>query len=139
MELGRLLRDEGITLAMMKESRELLVNAMRNTLKNEISAESVPESYATAPEYKFNNYTLSVTEQRNVSHRGFPPALSSKSLLGPAPDCGAGFTDAFHQRRSGAASPLDQRQNVDNGMRLILFQLPEITATQPNHFEPTSP
>ena len=59
MELERLLRDEGITPAMMKESRELLVNAMKSTLKNEVWAESVPESYTTAPEYNSDNYALS--------------------------------------------------------------------------------
>ncbi|KAM0795330.1 hypothetical protein BDR22DRAFT_615181 [Usnea florida] len=55
MELGRLLRDEGITPAMIRENRELLVNAMKSTLK----AESVLESYVTAPEHKLNSYPLS--------------------------------------------------------------------------------
>ena len=70
MGLERLLRDEGVTPAMVKENGELLVNAMKSTFSSEL----VPESHATAPEYNSNNYTLSVTEQRIVSHRGFPPA-----------------------------------------------------------------
>ena len=120
IELGRLLRDEGIKQAMIQENRELLVNAMKSTLKNETLAESVPESYATAPEYNSNKNILSVTEQRNASHRGFPPASSQISLLGSAPPRGAGFTDVFLQRQSSPASSLDQRQNVDNGMRSLL-------------------
>ena len=74
MELERILMDEGLTTAMMKEDRALLVNAVKSTLRYETLTELVPESYAMAPEYNFNDYTLSVTEQRNVSHRDFPPA-----------------------------------------------------------------
>ena len=36
MELERLLRDEGITPAMMKEDRELVVNAMKSTFSDGI-------------------------------------------------------------------------------------------------------
>ena len=120
MELGRLLRDEGITPAMIRENREILVNAMKGTLKNETLAESVPESYATAPEYNSNNPTLSVTEERNAWHRGFTPTLSPMSLLGSAPPRSAGFTDAFLERQNAPTSSLDQRQNVDSGMRSLL-------------------
>ena len=120
MELGRLLRDEGITPAMIQENRELLVNVMRNTLKNETLAESVPESYATAPEYNSSNHTLGVNKQRNASYRSFPPALTTTSLLGSAPPRSAGFTEAFLERQNDTASSLDQRQNVDNGMQSLL-------------------
>ena len=100
MELERLLKDEGITPAMMKENRELLVNAMKSTLKNEVWAESVPESYATAPEYNSDNYALSALIRDTYR----TAALFSKSLLGSAPPCGAEFTDAFLQRQSDAAT-----------------------------------
>ena len=113
MELGRLLRDEGITPAMIRENRELLVNAMRSTLK----VESVPESYATAPEY---NCSLSVTQSRNLSHQDFASAFSSISLFGSAPRRSAGFTDAFLERQSSVPSSLSQKQNVDDGMRSLL-------------------
>ena len=116
MELGRLLRDEGITPAMIRDNRELLVNAMKSTLK----AESVPESYVTAPEYHLNSYPLSVTESRNLSHQDFASAFSSISLLGSAPPRSAGFTDAFLERQSSAPGSLNKKQNVDNGMQSLL-------------------
>ena len=116
MELGRLLRDEGITPAMIRANRELLVNAMKSTLKTG----SVPESFVTAPEYNLNSYPLSVTEQRNASCLGSPSAFSSISLLGSAPPRSAGFTDAFLERESNVASSLSQKPNLDNGMRSLL-------------------
>lgn len=123
MELGRLLRDEGITPAMIQENRGLLVNAMKATLKDEtFLAESVPQSYATAPEYNVDNsITSSVTQSRNASYLGRPSLLSPMSLLGSAPPRSAGFTDAFLQRQNGAASSLDQKQNVDNGIQSLLL------------------
>ena len=122
MELGRLLRDEGITPAMIQRNRGLLVNAMKTTLEDQtFSAESIPESYATAPEYRIDNITLSsVTQPRNASTLGFPSVLSSISILGSAPPPSAGFTDLFLERQNNAASSLDQKENVDDGMRSLL-------------------
>ena len=116
MELGRLLRDEGITPAMIRENRELLVNAMKSTLK----AESAPQSYATAPEYNLNSCQSSVTKQRNVSSLDAPSAFSSTSLLSSGPTRIAGFTDAFLERQSNVPSSLSEKQNVDNGMQSLL-------------------
>ena len=116
MELGRLLRDEGITPAMIRENRELLVNAMKSTLK----AESVPESYVTAPEYKLNSYPLSVTESRNLSHQDFASAFSSINVFGSGPPRSTGFTDVFLERQSSAPGSLNQKQNVDNGIQSLL-------------------
>ena len=113
MELGRLLKDEGITPAMIRENRELLVSAMRSTLK----AESVPESFVTAPEYNLNSYPF---EQRNASCLDSPLAFSSISLLSSAPTRSAAFTDAFLERQSNVPSSLSEKQNVDNGMRSLL-------------------
>ena len=113
MELGRFLRDEGITPAMIQENRELLVNAMKSALK----AESVPESYTTAPEY---NYSLNVPTSRNLSNQDFASAFSSVSLFGSAPRRSAGFTDAFLERQRSVPSSLSQEQNVDDGMRSLL-------------------
>ena len=123
MELGRLLRDEGITPAMIQKNRGLLVNAMKTTLKDEtFLAESIPQSYATAPEYNVDNcITSSVTQSSNASYLGLPSLLSPLSLLGSAPPRSAGFTDAFLQRQNGAASSLDQKQNVDNGIQSLLL------------------
>ncbi len=125
MELGRLLRDEGITPDMIQKNRGLLVNAMKTTLKNEtVLAESIPESYATAPEYHFDSITTSsVTQPRNASHLDLPSVSSPMSLLGSAPPRSAGFTDAFFERQHGPASSLDQKENVDHGMQSLLQEM----------------
>lgn len=122
MEIGRLLRDEGITPAMIQQNRELLVNVMKTALKNETNlAESIPQSYATAPEYPIDNSTtLSVTQPSNAPQTGLPFILSPMSLLGSAPPRGAGFTDAFLQRQNSAANSLDQQQNVEGGIDYLL-------------------
>ena len=46
MDLGRLLRAEGITPAMIEENRELLVRAMKTSLEEGVSP---AQSYRTAP------------------------------------------------------------------------------------------
>lgn len=122
MELGRLLRDEGITPAMVQENRGLLINAMKTTLKNKtLLAESIPQSYATAPEYQAdNNGTSSVSQPRNVSHLERPLASYPMNLLGSAPPRSSGFPDAFLERQNGRAGSLDQEQNINNGMQSLL-------------------
>ena len=122
MELGRLLRDEGITPAMIQKNRGLLVNAMKDTLRNKtLSADSIPQSYATAPEYHADDTTtLSVTQPRNLPHRGLPSASCAMSLLGSAPPRGSGFTDPFFEGQNDAASSLDQEPNVNDGMQSLL-------------------
>ena len=119
MELGRLLRDEGITPAMVQSNRGLLIDAMKNTLKNKsLLAESASESYATAPEYQVDKDTTSVSQLRNTSHLDLPTVSYPMSLLGSAPPRSSGFTPAFLERHHG--SSLDQRQNVDDGMQSLL-------------------
>ena len=122
MELGRLFRDEGITPAMIQKNRVVLVNAMKTILEKEAgSAESMPRSYATAPEYPVeNSITSSFTQPRNVSRLDLPSVSSPLSLLGSAPPRSAGFTDAFLENKFDATSSLDQKQNVDDGMQSLL-------------------
>ena len=122
MELGRLLRDEGITPAMIQENRGLLVNAMKTTLNNEVSlAESIPESYTTAPEYHTDySTTSSFSQSRNASYRAYSPTFTSISLLGSAPSRSAGFSNAFLKRQNGATDSLDHEQNVDDGLQSLL-------------------
>lgn len=122
MEIGRLLRDEGITPDMIRQNRELLVNVMKTTLKNEASlAESMPQSYATAPEYPVDNDTTSsFTRSRNLSHQCLPSVLSPLGLLGSAPPRDSVFTDSFFNKHNGVTSSLDQKHNVDDGMQSLL-------------------
>ena len=144
MELGRLLRDEGITPAMIQDHRELLIDAMKTTLRNETSlAESTPESFVTAPEYDtYNNTSSSVTRPRDLSHPGRSSILSPISILGSAPPSSPFFTNAFLERHHGAASSLDRRQNVDEGMQSLVQgmnqddPIPELHPGYGKHVQP---
>ena len=122
MELGRLLRDEGIPPAVIQSNRGLLIDAIKNTLRNEtLSLESAPESYATAPEHYTDNIPPSSgSRQRDLSYLGNSPILSPMSVLGSAPPRSSGFTDAFLERQKDVPSYLDQNQNVNDGMQSLL-------------------
>ena len=122
MELGRLLRDEGITPAMIQNNRGLLIDAMKNTLRNKtLLAESASESYVTAPEHHTDSITLSSAyRQRDSSYLVHSPVFSPMSVLGSAPPRSSGFTDTFLARQKGAASSLDENQNVNDGMESLL-------------------
>lgn len=122
MELGRLLRDEGITPAMIQENRGLLVNAMKITLNNKVSlAESIPESYTTAPEYHTDySTTSSFSQSRNASYWDVPSVLSPISLPGSAQARSAGFPNGFLERQNGVTDSLDHEQNVDDGLQSLL-------------------
>ena len=121
MELGRLLRDEGIPPAMIQNNRGLLIDAMKNTLRNKsLLAESASESYATAPEYQVDKDTISVSQPRDISHLDLSAVSYPMSVLGSAPPRSSGFLTAFLERHHGSATCLDQRQNVDDGMESLL-------------------
>ena len=135
MELGRLLRDEGITPAMIQNNRGLLIDAMKNTLRTKATlVGSASESYATAPEYQVDNDTTSVSHARDTSHLDRSAVSYPMSLLGSAPPRSAGFTTAFLERHDGSANSLDQRQNVDDGMQSLLQGMSHDDLT--SEFEP---
>lgn len=116
MDLGRLLRAEGITPAMIEENRELLVRAMKTSLEEGVSP---AQSYRTAPQSFENDYDcMSIAEPRK-SMAG-PSASASISLLGSAPVLGATFSRAFLERHNGAARSLDKEQNIQDGMKSLL-------------------
>ena len=122
MELGRILRREGITPAVIQENRRLLINAMKDTLRcRTLVAESIPQSYATAPEYHTdNNISSSLSQPMSVSSPDIHPLSSSISILGSAPPRSSGFTAAFLKRQNGAATSLDRNENIDGGMQSLL-------------------
>ena len=115
MELGRLLRDEGITPAMIKQHRSILVDTMKKALKTEASlAESSLQSYATAPEYQMEDTYPSATQPRRLSQPSYAPVCIPTSLLGSAPPRISGFRqDSFLERQS-------VQQNVEDGMQSLL-------------------
>ncbi len=116
MDLGRLLRAERITPAMIEENRELLVRAMKTTLEEGVSP---AQSYRTAPQSFEDDYDCMSNAQSQRLMAG-SSALASISLLGSAPVLGATFSEAFLERHNGAARSLDKEQNVQDGLKSLL-------------------
>lgn len=116
MNLGRLLRAEGITPAMIEENRELLVRAMKTSLEEGVSPAQI---YRTAPQSFEDDYDSMSIAQPPQSMAGHS-ASASTSLLGSAPVLGATFSRAFLERHNGAARSLDKEQNVQDGMKSLL-------------------
>ena len=131
MELGRLLRREGMP-AMIQENRGLLIYTMKDTLRDRtLLAESIPQSYATAPEYHTDNYThSSLRQSMSLSPPDTHPVSSSMSILGSAPPRGSGFTAAFLERQNGAPASLDRNENVNDGMESLLQGMNRDDCTQ---------
>ena len=116
MNLGRLLRAEGITPAMIEENRDLLVRAMKTSLEESISP---TQSYRTAPQSFEDDYEcMNIARPQQSMARS--SASASTSLLGSAPVLGATFSKAFLERHNGAARSLDKEQNVQDGMKSLL-------------------
>ena len=120
MELGRLLRDEGITPTMIQQHRSSVVDTMKNALRRELSlAESPLQSYATAPEYHMDDdYPLRATQPRHLSQPSSSPTCFPVSVFGSVPPRTSGFTKAFLKRQS-SGTRFDQ--NVEDGTQ-SLFQ-----------------
>jgi len=114
MNLGRLLRAEGITPARIKQNPEILVKAMKTTLQDD-ELSNTPQSYHTACESLPNHH--STFTDLNGS-RSF--AQDSVSLLSSAPPRGPIFTNEFLERHNGPARSLDQDANVKDGLRSLL-------------------
>ncbi len=116
MNLGRLLRAEGITPAMIEENRELLIRAMKTSVE---AGFSPAQSYRTAPQ-SFEDDNDCMSNARSPQSIAGPSASASTSLLGSAPVLGATFPRAFLERHNGGASSLDKEQNVQDGMKSLL-------------------
>lgn len=114
MNLGRLLRAEGITPAKIKQNPEILVKAMKTTLQDDEPSDT-PQSYYTAYESLPNRHP---TFTNLSSSRSFVQA--SVSLLGSAPPRSSIFTNEFLERHNGRARSLDQDANVKDGLQSLL-------------------
>ena len=115
MDLGRLLRAEGITPAMIQQNRELLVKAMKTSLEEGFSP---AQSYRTAPQSFEDDYDRMGNVQTKQSMTNSSNSASI-SLLGSAPVLGATFSRAFLERHNGAARSLDKEHNVQEGMKSL--------------------
>ncbi|KAL6715281.1 hypothetical protein ACLMJK_007545 [Lecanora helva] len=120
MNLGRLLRAEGITTSMIRKNTSTLVKAIRSALGEGLSSSN--ESYHTACEslpdsiqdsHKSNNH-------RNQSLRQGSSMKGSIALLGSAPPVEGTFSEEFLKRHNRADHPLDQMDNVENGMQSLI-------------------
>ena len=106
MELGRLLRDEGITPDVIQKNKMKFIAAMKQAV-----AESVPESFHTASEsFSVKNNVASLQ-----SH-----AISSLSF-GTAPPSCTGFPDSFLERDEKIEKSLDAEENITNGMDNLML------------------
>ena len=116
MDLGRLLRAQSITPAMIEQNRELLVRAMKISLEEGFSP---AQSYRTAPQSFEDDYDcMGNAQPQQLMEKSSTSA--STSLLGSAPVLGATFSRAFLERHNGAARSLDKEQNVQEGMKSLL-------------------
>lgn len=140
MNLGRLLRAEGITPSMIDQNRDLLVKAMKTSLEQgELPAESISQSFRTAPEWSgsmriegypanFNSFESSSRPHPLVETRFCHS--DSAPLLGSAPPRNAIFSDAFLERHNGKARSLDQSQNVRYGLESLLSGMNHVDTQQ---------
>lgn len=121
MNLGRLLRMEGTTPMMIKENRDVLVKAMKSTLQSDHSS-GILESYHTAFESFPDNEVGFGTSQTDHKHSNNTQSSkhSSINLLGSAPPLGATFADELLARHKDRVEPLDNRDNVKDGMQSLL-------------------
>lgn len=121
MNLGRLLRTEGITPQMIRENRDTLIMSMKTTLRKE-ELSSTHDSYHTAFESlparsvhpaDADDGTRSLNE---YPHSQLPPM----HILGSAPPSRATFTDEFLARHKGPGELLDKQENIDDGVQSLL-------------------
>ncbi len=131
MNLGRILRDEGITPAMIEKNQNLLIRVMKDTLDHEASiADSINESYRTALEYCIAGSENEV-RNRSVFHgQGRflvgPSTISerdSTTLFGSAPPSVAMFPSESLQRHLTDTDLLDHDANVASGMSSLLEEM----------------
>jgi hypothetical protein len=116
MELGRLLREEGITPNVISKNKGFLIQAMKKSIQ-ELSDSSDAASYRTALEYQ------SFSSSAKQSLRPYPSVSDSMSLLSSAPSLGATFSEHFLARsapKSRLQSCLEQKENVEDGMQSLI-------------------
>ena len=118
MNLGMILRNEGITPRMIEKNRSLLIKVMKESLDHEASiANSFNGSYQTALEYPIAGSDTEV-RNRSVPHNQENFSVESctiserdsATLFGSAPPSVTAFSSGFLQRYSMDADPLNTMQ-----------------------------
>lgn len=124
MNLGRLLRKEGITPSQVEKNKDALIRAMKATLDKDGSrAESLSESYQTAPEYhksmsSINNSLQPCNVGSPIPSRSHPSIRKDdlSQLLGSAPPRTATFSPQFLKRNEDIFFNFERDQNIEVGM-----------------------
>ena len=124
INLGRLLRKEGITPSQVEKNKDALIRAMKATLgKDGSRAESLSESYQTAPEYpksmsSINSSLQSCNVGSPVPSRSQPSIRKDdlSRLLGSAPPRSATFSPEFLKRNEDLFFNFERDQNIEVGM-----------------------
>ena len=112
MELGMLLREEGIPPGVILDNKHLLITTMKKALEVNIVL-SGASSFCTALEFQSPS---SIREFR----RNEPQADVSLSLLSSAPAKNESFFDRSMASQTRPVSFLDQHGNVDESMQSLI-------------------
>ena len=113
MELGRLLREEGITPNVISNNKGLLIQAMKKSIQGLSDSPNIG-SYSTALEYQ----SVSTPAQRCLTE--FPLADRSMSLLSSAPSLGETFSNDLLARSTQIQTCLEHEDNIEDGMRSLM-------------------
>lgn len=123
MELGRLLREEGITPKMIKKNQNKMVRAMKQTLVQSSSSnssfqtafESMPPSFAATPQsYQRNLSGAAHTEEQPHSYAFV--AQSSK------PRQGAIFPSSYTEHEQSARGTISEQRAKHNSWNLFALR-----------------
>ena len=118
MELGRLLREEGITPSLVSKNRSLLIKTMKRTLED-VAASPDIASFKTAVEY------LSFSSPAGQSLNASPAIMDSASMLSSGPSRGAAFPEHLNALSRQPASYLEHEENIEDGIRSLMGGMTE--------------
>jgi len=127
MELGRLLREEGITPNVITKNKGLLIQAMKKSIQD-LNDSPDASSYRTALEYQsfYSSARQSLRPQHSLS--------DSMNLFSSAPTLGATFPEHL-MARSGPGPQsvpryLEHEENIDDGIQSLVGGMTE--ASEPD-------
>ena len=123
MELGRLLREEGITPNVISKNKSLLIQAMKKTLED-LSISPDAASFKTALEYQ------SFPSSARQSLRNCSEATGSLSLLSSAPSLGATFPNDLLARSHQVSSCLERRDNIKGGLKSLMDGMTRVSQSK---------
>ena len=121
MELGRLLRDEGITPEVISDNKSLLVKTMKKALENSVVS-SQAASFSTAQEFQSCRSERDLRSDAILSN-------ASMHLLGSSPRPDKTFLDRFQVPRDKCSESLERKENIDDGMKILIKSMTDAEST----------